>query len=66
MTKPSFGTLQVDGGFMPGPTHIALENLVTKTVFIAGRQQPVSKRTARRLRRYRTGAEGRLSHVKRR
>ena len=35
-------------------------------VFIAGRQEPGSKRTQRRLRRYRTGAEGRISHLKRR
>jgi hypothetical protein len=34
--------------------------------FIAGRQEPGSKRTKRRLRRYRTGAEGRISHLKRR
>jgi hypothetical protein len=35
-------------------------------VFIAGRKQPGSERTQRRLRRYRTGAEGRISHLKRR
>jgi len=35
-------------------------------VFIAGRQEPGSKRTQRRMRRYRTGAEGRISHLKRR
>ena len=34
-------------------------------MFIAGRQEPSSERTARRLRRYRTGAEGRISHLKR-
>jgi IS5 family transposase len=34
-------------------------------VFIAGRQQPGSRRTQRRLGRYRTGAEGRISHLKR-
>ena len=34
-------------------------------VFIAGRQQPGSRRTQRRLQRYRTGAEGRISHLKR-
>ena len=44
----------------------ALEDLAPKNVFIAGRQEPSSKRTARRLRRYRTGAEGRISHLKRR
>jgi IS5 family transposase len=56
----------LDGGFMPGPTNTALQDVVTKQVFIAGRQEPASKRTTRRLRRYRTGAEGRISHLKRR
>src|ERR1700694_2197139 len=56
----------LDGGFMPGPTNSALEDLAPKQVFIAGRQEPASKRTTRRLRRYRTGAEGRISHLKRR
>jgi IS5 family transposase len=35
-------------------------------VFIAGRQQHGSNRTQRRLQRYRTGAEGPISHLKRR
>ena len=56
----------LDGGFNVGPTTSALEDLAPKNVFIAGRQEPGSKRTARRLRRYRTGAEGRISHLKRR
>ena len=56
----------VDGGFKPGPTNTALADLQPKTVFIAGRQEPGSKRTQRRLRRYRTGEEGRISHLKRR
>jgi transposase, IS5 family len=56
----------VDGGFKPGPTNTAFADLQPKTVFIAGRQQPASKRTTRRLRRYRTGEEGRISHLKRR
>jgi transposase, IS5 family len=56
----------LDGGFMPTPTNRTLEDLQPKTVFIAGRQEPASKRTARRMRRYRTGAEGRVSHLKRR
>jgi len=55
-----------DAGFQPGPTNSALADLAVKTVFIAGRQQPASKRTTRRLRRYRTGEEGRISHLKRR
>ena len=56
----------LDGGFMPGPTNTALAGLEPTTVFIAGRQQPGSARTQRRLRRYRTGEEGRISHLKRR
>ncbi|MGH2915731.1 MAG: transposase, partial [Solirubrobacteraceae bacterium] len=55
-----------DGGFNTGPTNTALERLAPTNVFIAGRQEPGSKRTQRRLRRYRTGAEGRISHLKRR
>jgi len=56
----------LDGGFHIGLTSNALEPLAAKNVFIAGRQEPGSKRTQRRLRRYRTGAEGRISHLKRR
>jgi transposase, IS5 family len=56
----------LDGGFNVGPTTNALEDLAPKTVFIAGRQELSSKRTQRRLRRYRTGAEGRISHLRRR
>ena len=58
--------IALDGGFMPTPTNNALADLQPKTVFIAGRQEPASKRTQRRLRRYRTGEEGRISHLKRR
>jgi IS5 family transposase len=56
----------VDGGFNTGPTNTALADLHPTNVFVAGRQEPGSKRTQRRLRRYRTGAEGRISHLKRR
>ena len=56
----------LDGGFNAGPTNTALVDLQPKNVFIAGRQEPGSKRTQRRLRRYRTGTEGRISHLKRR
>jgi hypothetical protein len=35
-------------------------------VFIAGRQQPNSRRPKKRLAGYRVGAEGRISHLKRR
>jgi IS5 family transposase len=57
--------IALDAGFNIGPTRQALEDLKPDRVFIAGRQQPGSKRTQRRLQRYRTGAEGRISHLKR-
>ena len=56
----------LDGGFNIGPTSQALAELAPERVFISGRQQPGSRRTQRRLQRYRTGAEGRISHLKRR
>jgi transposase, IS5 family len=60
--------IALDGGFMAGPTNTTIEDLprAPDRVFIAGRQQPGSERTQRRLRRYRTGEEGRISHLKRR
>jgi IS5 family transposase len=59
--------IALDAGFNLGPTCQALEDhgLTPDRVFIAGRQQPGSKRTQRRLQKYRTGAEGRISHLKR-
>ena len=55
----------LDGGFVPGPTQQALAALAPARVFIAGRAEPGSRRTRRRLARYRTGCEGRISHLKR-
>ena len=57
----------LDGGFNVGPTTTALAELEREPerVFISGRQQPGSRRTQRRQQRYRTGAEGRISHLKR-
>jgi IS5 family transposase len=55
----------LDGGFQPGPTRQALDRFEPERTFIAGRQQPGSRRTQRRLARYRTGSEGRISHLKR-
>jgi IS5 family transposase len=55
----------LDGGFTLTATNDALNDLAPERLFIAGRQQPGSKRTQRRLQRYRTGAEGRISHLKR-
>jgi transposase, IS5 family len=58
--------IALDGGFQPTPTNAALAELAAKTVFIAGHQEPASRHTKRRLARYRTGTEGRVSHLKRR
>ena len=55
----------LDGGFQSGPTGEALERLAPERTFISGRKQPGSRRTQRRLARYRTGIEGRISHLKR-
>ena len=57
----------IRGSFNVGPTHGTLKehDLDPERVFIAGRQQSGSKRTQRRLQRYRTGTEGRISHLKR-
>jgi transposase, IS5 family len=57
--------IALDGGFNLGPTRQALERCEPERTFIAGRQQPGSRRTQRRLARYRTGSEGRISHLKR-
>jgi transposase, IS5 family len=55
----------LDGGFVPGPTGQTLAALAPARVFIAGRAEPGSRRTRKRLARYRTGCEGRISHLKR-
>lgn len=55
----------LDGGFGPAPTEEAFAHAPPKRTFIAGRREPDSRRTRRRLARYRTGAEGRISHLKR-
>jgi IS5 family transposase len=54
----------LDGGFAPGP--VAEHLPATQRTFIAGRQSIGSRRSDRRLGRYRVGAEGRISHLKRR
>ena len=54
----------LDGGFAPGPV---AENLPPPDrLFIAGRQAAGSRKTNRRLAKFRVGAEGRISHLKRR
>jgi IS5 family transposase len=54
-----------DGGFLPGPTHDALPDLATEQIQLSGRHEPGSRRTRKRRARYRTGIEGRISHLKR-
>jgi IS5 family transposase len=54
----------VDGGFAPGA--VAEHLPATRRTFIAGRRSTGSRRSDRRLARYRVGAEGRISHLKRR
>jgi len=51
-----------DGGFDPGQANRLLPETA---VFVAGRQQPSSRRPKKRLAGYRVGAEGRISHLKR-
>ena len=59
--------LAVDGGFGKHTTQDAIDTTsqTPTTVYVAGRQEPDSPRTRRRLYRYRAGAEGRISHLKR-
>jgi len=56
----------LDGGFQSKASEQALAPLAPERIYIAGRASPASRRTQRRLARYRTGAEGRISHLKRR
>jgi IS5 family transposase len=54
----------LDGGFAPGPVARSLPP--PERLFIAGRQSAGSRKTNRRLAKFRVGAEGRISHLKRR
>lgn len=54
-----------DGGFQPGPTKDAFPELTDLQIQISGRHEPGSRRTRKRRARYRTGIEGRISHLKR-
>lgn len=67
MTRLGINVREValDSGFNPEPTNTALKDVQPEQVFIAGRQEPSSRRTRKRLARYRTGAEGRISRLKR-
>jgi IS5 family transposase len=56
--------LALDGGFFP--IGVAEQLPGPERVFVAGRQSAGSRRTDRRLARFRVGIEGRISHLKRR
>lgn len=55
--------LALDGGFFPDG--VAADLPSPDRVFISGRQSAGSRRTDRRLARFRVGIEGRISHLKR-
>ncbi|MCA1700845.1 MAG: transposase [Actinobacteria bacterium] len=55
----------LDGGFGHRKTDEQLAPIAPERTFVAGRPSDRSKRTQRRLARYRVGAEGRISHLKR-
>jgi IS5 family transposase len=56
--------IALDGGFQPGPVR---ENLPEPDrLFISGHHAPHARKTNRRLAKFRVGAEGRISHLKRR
>jgi len=56
--------IALDGGFAPGPVAESLPP--PDRVFISGKQSAGSRRTDRRLAKFRVGCEGRISHLKRR
>jgi hypothetical protein len=56
----------LDGGFGDQLSAEQLTDLQPERIFVAGRKEPGSRRTRRRLARYRAGMEGRISHLKRR
>ena len=56
--------LALDGGFQSGPVNRHLPK--TQRTFIAGHKNAGSRRTNRRLAKFRVGCEGRISHLKRR
>jgi transposase, IS5 family len=55
--------LVCDGGFRAGPTRDTVPERTS--VFVSGRHEPGSRRARKRQARYRTGTEGRISHLKR-
>jgi IS5 family transposase len=56
--------IALDGGFNPGPVRAHLP--APERLFISGHHAPHARKTNRRLAKFRVGAEGRISHLKRR
>jgi transposase, IS5 family len=56
----------LDGGFGDQLSAEQLADIQPQRIYVAGRSEPGSRRTRRRLARYRVGMEGRISHLKRR
>jgi transposase, IS5 family len=54
-----------DGGFQWRPTSETLPELAAGQIQLASQHEPGSRRTRKRRARYRTGIEGRISHLKR-
>ncbi len=54
-----------DGGFLPSATKDAFPDMAEDQIQLSGRHEPGSRRTRKRRARYRTGIEGRISHLKR-
>ena len=59
------GIVAVDGGFTTRATTQALTPINARQLFIAGRRPMTSRSTRKRLARFRTGSDGRISHLKR-
>jgi IS5 family transposase len=57
--------LVADGGFQWRPTSETLPELTAEQIQLAHQHEPGSRRTRRRRARFRTGIEGRISHLKR-
>ena len=56
--------IALDGGFQPAPVREHLPE--PERLFISGHHAPHARKTNRRLAKFRVGAEGRISHLKRR
>ena len=57
--------IMLDGGFTPTPTNTALDGPGRHRAHRRPPRDPAPRRTRRRRQRYRTGTEGRISHLKR-